>query len=88
MRPVSHTVVLFVVAGDVVRVLPAHSGWTRVDIGLPTEIKETRGVFIVHLVDTGGWGGALTDSDTAGGVSVVAGALFRDVSGDLWREAV
>ncbi|MGC4756303.1 glycosyltransferase 87 family protein [Micromonospora trifolii] len=83
-----NTLLLFLVAVDLLRLLPAGNRWTGVGIGLATAIKLTPGVFIVYLLVTGRWRAALTASGTAAGVSLLAAALFPDASREFWTEAL
>ncbi|MET8118110.1 glycosyltransferase 87 family protein [Micromonospora sp. NPDC005291] len=83
-----NTLLLFLVAVDLLRLLPAGNRWAGVGIGLATAIKLTPGVFIVYLLVTGRWRAALTASGTAAGVSLLAGALFPDASREFWTEAL
>ncbi|MCG5465929.1 glycosyltransferase 87 family protein [Micromonospora sp. NPDC053740] len=83
-----NTLLLFLVAVDLLRLLPAGNRWAGVGIGLATAIKLTPGVFIVYLLVTGRWRAALTASGTAGGVSLLAAALFPDASREFWTEAL
>ncbi|WP_406058926.1 glycosyltransferase 87 family protein [Micromonospora sp. NBC_00860] len=83
-----NTLLLFLVAVDLLRLLPAGNRWTGVGIGLATAIKLTPGVFIVYLLVTGRWRAALTASGTAAAVSLLAAALFPDASREFWTEAL
>ncbi|WP_433267837.1 glycosyltransferase 87 family protein [Micromonospora vinacea] len=83
-----NTLLLFLVAVDLLRLLPAGNRWTGVGIGLATAIKLTPGVFIVYLLVTRRWRAALTASGTAAGVSLLAAALFPDASREFWTEAL
>ncbi|MEW1584968.1 glycosyltransferase 87 family protein [Micromonospora vinacea] len=83
-----NTLLLFLVAVDLLRLLPAGNRWTGVGIGIATAIKLTPGVFIVYLLVTGRWRAALTASGTAAGVSLLAAALFPDASREFWTEAL
>ncbi|MEU8389721.1 glycosyltransferase 87 family protein [Micromonospora sp. NPDC048843] len=83
-----NTLLLFLVAVDLLRLLPAGNRWAGVGIGLATAIKLTPGVFIVYLLVTGRWRAALTASGTAAGVSLLAAALFPDASREFWTEAL
>ncbi|MET7964295.1 glycosyltransferase family 87 protein [Micromonospora zamorensis] len=83
-----NTLLLFLVAVDLLRLLPTGNRWAGVGIGLATAIKLTPGVFIVYLLVTGRWRAALTASGTAAGVTLLAGALFPDASREFWTEAL
>ncbi len=79
---------LFLVAVDLLRGLPARSRWAGVGIGLATAIKLTPGIFIVYLLVTGRWRAAFTAMAAAAGATLVAGALFPDASREFWTEAL
>ncbi|WP_410812980.1 glycosyltransferase 87 family protein [Micromonospora sp. 067-2] len=83
-----NTLLLFLVAVDLLRLLPAGNRWAGVGIGLATAIKLTPGIFIVYLLVTGRWRAALTASGAAAAVSLLAGALFPDASREFWTEAL
>ncbi|WP_422738858.1 glycosyltransferase 87 family protein [Micromonospora sp. WMMD729] len=83
-----NTLLLFLVAVDLLRLLPSGNRWAGVGIGLATAIKLTPGIFIVYLLVTGRWRAALTASGAAAGVTVLAGALFPDASREFWTEAL
>ncbi len=83
-----NTLLLFLVAVDLLRLLPAGNRWAGVGIGLATAIKLTPGVFIVYLLVTGRWRAALTAGGTAAGVTLLAAALFPDASREFWTEAL
>ncbi|MFR9775489.1 glycosyltransferase 87 family protein [Micromonospora sp. MS34] len=79
---------LFLVAVDLLRLLPAGSRWTGVGVGLATAIKLTPGIFIVYLLVTGRWRAAFTAMGAAAGATLLAGALFPDASREFWTEAL
>ncbi|MEV6372174.1 glycosyltransferase 87 family protein [Micromonospora musae] len=79
---------LFLVAVDLLRLLPGGSRWAGVGIGLATAIKLTPGIFIVYLLVTRRWRAAVTSMATAAAASLVAGALFPDASREFWTEAL
>ncbi|MFC4018072.1 glycosyltransferase 87 family protein [Micromonospora sp. GCM10011542] len=83
-----NTLLLFLVAVDLLRLLPAGNRWAGAGIGLATAIKLTPGIFIVYLLVTGRWRAALTASGTAAAVTLLAGALFPDASREFWTEAL
>ncbi|MEH1168652.1 glycosyltransferase 87 family protein [Micromonospora sp. CPCC 205539] len=83
-----NTLLLFLVAVDLLRLVPAGNRWAGVGIGLATAIKLTPGIFIVYLLVTGRWRAALTATGAAAGVSLLAGALFPDASREFWTEAL
>ncbi len=79
---------LFLVAVDLLRLLPAGNRWAGVGIGLATAIKLTPGVFIVYLLVTGRWRAALTAVATATAATLAAAALFPDASREFWTSAL
>ncbi|NYT93791.1 glycosyltransferase 87 family protein [Salinispora sp. H7-4] len=79
---------LFLVAVDLLRLLPSGSRWAGATIGLATAIKLTPGIFIVYLLVTGRWRAAVTAMGTAAGATLFAAALFPDASRVFWTEAL
>ncbi|MCM0677606.1 glycosyltransferase 87 family protein [Micromonospora phytophila] len=79
---------LFLVAVDLLRLLPAGNRWAGVGIGLATAIKLTPGIFIVYLLVTGRWRAAVTSVAAAAGATLLAAALFPDASREFWTEAL
>ena len=79
---------LFLVAVDLLRLLPSGSRWAGATIGLATAIKLTPGIFIVYLLVTGRWRAAVTAMGTAAGATLLAAALFPNASREFWTEAL
>ncbi|SCF31470.1 alpha-1,2-mannosyltransferase [Micromonospora viridifaciens] len=79
---------LFLVAVDLLWLLPAYPRWAGVGIGLATAIKLTPGIFIVYLLVTRRWRAAFTAMGAAAGASLLAGALFPDASREFWTSAL
>lgn len=79
---------LFLVAVDLLRLLPAGNRWAGVGIGLATAIKLTPGIFIVYLLVTGRWRAAATAVGSAAVATLVAAGLFPDASREFWTEAL
>ncbi|KXK61365.1 hypothetical protein AWW66_14050 [Micromonospora rosaria] len=79
---------LFLVAVDLLRLLPAGSRWAGVGIGLATAIKLTPGIFLVHLLVTRQRRAALTATGTAAGTTLLAAALFPNASREFWTSAL
>ncbi|MER5334039.1 glycosyltransferase 87 family protein [Micromonospora sp. NPDC002717] len=79
---------LFLVAVDLLRLLPAGNRWAGVGIGLATAIKLTPGIFIVYLLVTRRWRAAVTSMAAAAGATLFAAALFPDASREFWTEAL
>ncbi|WBB89187.1 glycosyltransferase family 87 protein [Verrucosispora sp. WMMC514] len=83
-----NTLLLFLVAVDLLRLLPGGNRWAGVGIGLATAIKLTPGIFIVYLLVTRRWRAAVTASGTATAATVLAAALFPDASREFWTSAL
>ncbi|MEV0809470.1 glycosyltransferase 87 family protein [Micromonospora sp. NPDC050200] len=79
---------LFLVALDLLRLLPTGNRWAGVGIGVATAIKLTPGVFIVYLLITRRWRAAFTSMAAAAVVTLLAGALFPDASREFWTSAL
>jgi alpha-1,2-mannosyltransferase len=83
-----NTLLLTLVAGDVLFGVGRGRRWAGVGIGLATAIKLTPGVFILYLLVTGRWRAALTATGTAAGATLVAAAVFPDESREFWTSAL
>ncbi|MEG3634954.1 glycosyltransferase family 87 protein [Micromonospora palythoicola] len=83
-----NTLLLFLVAVDLLRLLPGGNRWAGVGIGLATAIKLTPGIFIVYLLVTRRWRAAVTASGTATAATLLAAALFPDASREFWTSAL
>ncbi|PZG19262.1 hypothetical protein C1I95_12000 [Micromonospora craterilacus] len=83
-----NTLLLFLVAVDLLRLLPGGSRWAGIGIGLATAIKLTPGIFIVYLLVTRRWRAAVTATGVATGATVLAAALFPDASREFWTTAL
>ena len=83
-----NTVLLALVAADLLIALPAGRRWAGVGIGLATAIKLTPGLFIVYLLVTRRWRAAFTAMGTAAAVTLFAAALFPDESREFWTAAL
>ncbi|MDG4802259.1 glycosyltransferase family 87 protein [Micromonospora sp. WMMD980] len=79
---------LFLVAVDLLRLLPGGNRWAGVGIGLATAIKLTPGIFVVYLLVTGRWRAAATAIGSAAVATLVAAGLFPDASREFWTEAL
>ncbi|MDM4723119.1 glycosyltransferase 87 family protein [Micromonospora sp. WMMA1363] len=79
---------LFLVAADLLRLLPTGSRWAGVGVGLATAIKLTPGIFLVYLLVTGRWRAAVTATGAAAGATLLAAALFPAASREFWTEAL
>ncbi|MEU4162592.1 glycosyltransferase 87 family protein [Actinoplanes sp. NPDC026670] len=83
-----NTLLLALVAGDMILGLGKGRKWAGVGIGLATAIKLTPGVFILYLLVTRRWRALGTAVGTATGVTLLAGALFPDESREFWTSAL
>lgn len=79
---------LFLVAVDLLLLLPRGNRWAGVGIGLATAIKLTPGIFIVYLLVTRRWRAAFTAAVAAAGANLLAAALFPDASREFWTQAL
>ncbi|MEH0981254.1 glycosyltransferase 87 family protein [Micromonospora sp. CPCC 205556] len=79
---------LFLVAVDLLRLLPAGSRWAGVGIGLAAAIKLTPAIFVVYLLVTRRWRAAFTSMAAAVGATLLAAALFPDASREFWTTAL
>ncbi|MEV4347341.1 glycosyltransferase 87 family protein [Actinoplanes sp. NPDC049596] len=83
-----NTLLLTLVAGDLLFGLAKGRKWAGVGIGLATAIKLTPGVFILYLLITRRWRAAITASGTAAAVTLVAAAVFPNESREFWTSAL
>jgi alpha-1,2-mannosyltransferase len=83
-----NTLLLTLVAGDVLFGLSRGKRWAGVGIGLATAIKLTPGVFILYLLVTGRWRAAATAIGTAAAATLAAAAIFPDQSREFWTAAL
>ncbi|MEU1885728.1 glycosyltransferase 87 family protein [Micromonospora sp. WMMD987] len=79
---------LFLVAVDLLRLLPAGNRWAGVGIGLATAIKLTPGVFIVYLLVTRRFRAAGTAVAAAAAATLLAAGLFPDAAREFWTSAL
>src|SRR5919112_4184156 len=79
-----NTLLLTLVAGDVLFGLSEGRRWAGVGIGLATAIKLTPGVFILYLLVTRRWRAAGTAIGTAAAATLGAAAIFPDQSREFW----
>jgi len=73
---------------DLAVLLPRHSRWLGVGIGLATAIKLVPGIFIVYLLVTRRWRAAGVAAGTAAGASLLAAAIFPHDSWTFWTSKV
>ncbi|GIF21024.1 alpha-1,2-mannosyltransferase [Actinoplanes tereljensis] len=83
-----NTLLLTLVAGDMLFGVAKGRRWAGVGIGLATAIKLTPGIFIVYLLVTRRWRDAATAAGTAAGATLVAGAVFPDETREFWTSAL
>jgi alpha-1,2-mannosyltransferase len=83
-----NTLLLTMVAVDLLFGLPHGRRWAGIGIGLATAIKLTPGVFILYLLVTRRWRAAATAIGTATAATLAAAALFPDASREFWTAAL
>ncbi|HEU4348347.1 MAG TPA: glycosyltransferase 87 family protein, partial [Actinoplanes sp.] len=83
-----NTLLLALVAADLLFGVARGRRWAGVAIGLATAIKLTPGVFILYLLVTRRWRAAWTAMATAAGVTLVTAAIFPDESREFWTAAL
>ncbi|MFC0533117.1 glycosyltransferase 87 family protein [Phytohabitans kaempferiae] len=83
-----NTLLLFLVAADLLWLTGRGHKAAGVGIGLATAIKLTPGIFIVYLLVTRRWWAAFTASATAAVATLLAAALAPDASRQFWTEAL
>jgi alpha-1,2-mannosyltransferase len=83
-----NTLLLTLVAADLLIGLPRGRAWAGVGIGLATAIKLTPGVFVLYLLLTRRWRAAGTAIGTAAAATLAAAALFPDQSREFWTSAL
>jgi alpha-1,2-mannosyltransferase len=83
-----NTLLLALVAGDVLFGVARGRKWAGIGIGLATAVKLTPGVFILYLLVTGRWRAAGTSIAAATAATLVAAALYPDESREFWTAAL
>jgi len=83
-----NTLLLTLVAGDMLFGVAKGRRWAGAGIGLATAIKLTPGLFIVYLLITRRWRAAATAAGTAGGATLLAGLVFPDETREFWTSAL
>jgi alpha-1,2-mannosyltransferase len=79
---------VFLVAVDLLLFVNRGSRYAGVAIGLATAVKLTPGIFIVYLLVTRRWRAAIAASGTAAAATILAAAVFPDVSRVFWTDAL
>jgi alpha-1,2-mannosyltransferase len=83
-----NTLLLTLVAADVLFGLSKGRRWAGVGIGLATAIKLTPGVFILYLLVTKRWRAAGVAIGTAAAATLAAAAVATDQSREFWTDAL
>jgi alpha-1,2-mannosyltransferase len=83
-----NTLLLALVAGDVLFGVARGRRWAGVGIGLATAIKLTPGVFILYLLVTRQWRAAGTAIGAAAAATLVAAWIFPDEAREFWTAAL
>jgi alpha-1,2-mannosyltransferase len=83
-----NTLLLTLVAGDLLFGIARGRSWGGIGIGLATAIKLTPGIFIVYLLITKRWRAAAVASGTAAGATLLAGIVFPDETREFWTSAL
>jgi alpha-1,2-mannosyltransferase len=83
-----NTLLLTLVAADLLFGLSQGRKWAGVGIGLATAVKLTPGVFILYLLLTRRWRAAATAAGTATAATLAAAAIFPDQSREFWTSAL
>jgi alpha-1,2-mannosyltransferase len=83
-----NTLLLALVAGDVLFGVARGRKWAGIGIGLATAVKLTPGVFILYLLVTRQWRAAGTSIAAAAAATLVAAGLYPDESREFWTAAL
>lgn len=83
-----NTLLLALVAGDLLFGVARGRRWAGIGIGLATAIKLTPGVFIIYLLVTRRWRAAGMAIGAAAAATIVSGALATDQSREFWTSAL
>jgi alpha-1,2-mannosyltransferase len=83
-----NTLLLALVAGDLLLGVGRGRRWAGVGIGLATAVKLTPGVFILYLLVTRRWRAAFTAMGTAAAATLAAAVIFPDQSWEFWTSAL
>ena len=83
-----NTLLLTMVAGDLLFGVARGRRWAGVGIGLATAVKLTPGIFIVYLLVTRRWRAAGVAAGTAAAATLLAAAVFPNESREFWTSAL
>lgn len=83
-----NTLLLTLVAADLLIGLPRGRKWAGAGIGLAAAVKLTPGVFVLYLLLTRRWRAAATAAGTGAAATLVAAAIFPDQSREFWTSAL
>jgi alpha-1,2-mannosyltransferase len=83
-----NTLLLAVVAGDLLFGVARNRRWGGIGIGLAAAVKLTPGVFVLYLLVTRRWRAAATAIGAATAATLLAGAVAPDQSREFWTSAL
>ncbi|GIJ45883.1 membrane protein [Virgisporangium aliadipatigenens] len=83
-----NSVLLVLVAGDLLLLVRNNRSVAGVGIGIATAIKLTPGVFIVYLIVTRRYRAAVVASGTTAAATLFAGAVAPDATREFWTDAL
>jgi alpha-1,2-mannosyltransferase len=83
-----NTLLLALVAGDMLFGVARGRKWAGIGIGVATAIKLTPGVFILYLLLTRRWRAAATAIGTTAAASLLGAVIFPDESREFWTSAL
>src|SRR4051794_35297018 len=83
-----NTLLLTLVAGDLLFGVSRGRAWAGVGIGLATAVKLTPGVFILYLLVTRRWRASGTAIGTAAAATLVSALVAPDQSREFWTSAL
>jgi alpha-1,2-mannosyltransferase len=83
-----NTLLLTLVAGDMLFGVAKGRRWAGIGIGVATAIKLTPGIFILYLLITKRWREAATAIGATAGATLLGGLIFPDESREFWTSAL